>query len=38
MAELFNLENLEENNELFTTDVTDAIIFALSAPQRVNVS
>lgn len=38
MSAQFNLGALKENTALKAIDIADAIVYALSAPQRVNVS
>jgi NADP-dependent 3-hydroxy acid dehydrogenase YdfG len=38
MAEQFIPQNSGENEALLPIDIADAILFVLSAPQRVNVS
>lgn len=38
MTGAFALEKLDENAKLKPIDIADAIVYALSAPQRVNVS
>jgi len=38
MAEEFGLDKLDGVNMLKSIDIAEAIMYALSAPQRVNVS
>lgn len=38
MTERFGQDTLEKIGQIKSIDVVDAIIYALSAPQRVNVS
>lgn len=38
MSVQFNLGELDENNEMLAIDITNAILYALGTPQRVNVS
>lgn len=38
MTAKFNLDKVEDNATLQTIDIADAVLYALSAPKRVNVS
>lgn len=38
MGDQFNLGELEDNKEMKPIDVTNAILYALGTPQRINVS